>query len=351
MARTWSVPQRGSIAAFGEHVSRQGGSAVGLSAGRGGVGHRGVLLLLAAALTAAGALVPHLNSELMSTMLFGAGAGLAALVVVLPWPLIARNEGDAPPHRHQHSEAKGAFSGENSRQVRFPELLAAPAVERSIDRAAWAKLTAHMSHELRTPLNAVLGFSEIMTKEVFGPLGSGYDTYARDIHSSGRNLLKSAEDALAITALLTASERKRVGATSRIKAVVDDACAFAAPDLAARSIAIDLGLVGDAEVMGDHQATRQILINLIAEASRSSTPGATLRIDTKAASEAIDLSLTLLAGGPGAPSEDGFAIILARTLCELSGAELTLGGSTESGEWIWKVRLLRAVQPDLFAAA
>ena len=28
-----------------------------------------------------------------------------------------------------------------------------------------------MSHELRTPLNAIIGFSEVMTHEMFGPRG------------------------------------------------------------------------------------------------------------------------------------------------------------------------------------
>jgi two-component system cell cycle sensor histidine kinase PleC len=310
-----------------------------------------VLLLLAAALTAVGALLPHLDSHLMSTLLFGAGAGLAALVVILPWQIVTRSESDASMPRRSGSNAKAPAPNEPSRQVRFPELLVATGAEKNIDRAAWAKLTAHMSHELRTPLNAVLGFSELMAKEVFGPLGSGYDSYARDIHTSGRNLLKTAEDALAITALLTASECTRAGATSRINSVVEDACAFATPDLALRSITLDVGHLRDDEVMGDHQAMRQMLINLIAEAGRNAASGATLRIDANPAPEAIGLSLTLKTDGPGAAAEDGFPIILARTLCELSGAELTIGGSPESGEWTWTVRLARAVQADLFAAA
>src|SRR3546814_1946469 len=43
---------------------------------------------------------------------------------------------------------------------------------------------ANMSHELRTPLNAVIGFSDLMEKERFGPLGERYAGYARDIRQS-----------------------------------------------------------------------------------------------------------------------------------------------------------------------
>ena len=46
-----------------------------------------------------------------------------------------------------------------------------------------------MSHELRTPLNAIIGFSEVMTREMFGPLGSPrYQEYARLIHEFGRRI-------------------------------------------------------------------------------------------------------------------------------------------------------------------
>ena len=56
---------------------------------------------------------------------------------------------------------------------------------------------ANMSHELRTPLNAILGFSEIISQECFGPVGSArYKEYAGDIHSSGAHLLSLINDLL-----------------------------------------------------------------------------------------------------------------------------------------------------------
>jgi len=65
-----------------------------------------------------------------------------------------------------------------------------------------SQFLAAMSHELRTPLNAVIGFSEIMEVETFGPLGSPkYKQYAHDIHSSGSHLLSLINDILDLSRL------------------------------------------------------------------------------------------------------------------------------------------------------
>ncbi len=56
---------------------------------------------------------------------------------------------------------------------------------------------ASMSHELRTPLNAIMGFSEVITNQYFGPVGSTkYQDYANDIMSSGKHLLSLVNDIL-----------------------------------------------------------------------------------------------------------------------------------------------------------
>ncbi|MGO4683262.1 sensor histidine kinase [Hyphomicrobium sp. 2TAF46] len=342
MARTWSVPQRESFAGFSgsRHPSAgEVGNGTGFS-------RRGLILLFAGLLTGAGAVVPQLDPDQLSTFLFVVGAGLAAMVVVLP-AQSSRQQDKRTPRDPQTSSQPSAFDARGG-QVRLPELFGGGAADTALDRAAWAKLTAHMSHELRTPLNAVLGFSEIMTKEVFGPLGSNYGPYARDIHASGRILLKSAEDALAITALLTAPECQG-RRTSRLTSVLDEACAFAAPDLAARSISLVRDIDDGCDILGDHQAMRQLLINLISEAVRNGTSDCALRIETKSRPGAIDVSLAIRADKTGATREDGFGMILARTLSELSGAELTT--SAADGECRWIVRLLPAAQHDLFLAA
>lgn len=62
---------------------------------------------------------------------------------------------------------------------------------RRADEASRVKsnFLAHMSHEMRTPLNAIIGFSEIIKSQVFGPISERYVGYAEDIHHSGEHLL------------------------------------------------------------------------------------------------------------------------------------------------------------------
>jgi len=58
----------------------------------------------------------------------------------------------------------------------------------SQDNEAKSSFLAKMSHELRTPLNPILGFSEMMSDEILGPLPDRYKAYANDIHRSGQHL-------------------------------------------------------------------------------------------------------------------------------------------------------------------
>ena len=56
--------------------------------------------------------------------------------------------------------------------------------------AAKTRFLANMSHELRTPLNAIIGFSEIISGQLFGEVGNArYLDYSYDILRSGRHLL------------------------------------------------------------------------------------------------------------------------------------------------------------------
>ncbi len=53
-----------------------------------------------------------------------------------------------------------------------------------------------MSHELRTPLNAVIGFSELLVQNRYGPLNDRQSSYVSNIHTAGQHLLRLINDIL-----------------------------------------------------------------------------------------------------------------------------------------------------------
>jgi signal transduction histidine kinase len=345
MAWTTSATQRGSYAlGLGVAAARLQIANCLISLGNGDL-VRGVSVAGAIALTISGAAVPYVAPELLTALLCCGGVALALMAGCLSRPggmnefTIVKAAEDWPQHRAGSVPAVAALQD-------LPELWARPA-RAGADLAVWAKLTSRMSHELRTPLNAVLGFSEMMSNEVFGPLGSAqYASYVSDIHASGRQLLKSAEDALAITQLLISPQHKLAGSVASPAAAVADALAFHATEIRARSIEIVTAVPDDLEVVADLQTLRQILINLMAEALATAADGAMLSIRLLEINGELDLELHVAGQNHGALAES-FAMLLARTLAELSGARFHLGHD-DGGDWRVNATFQRASQSDFF---
>jgi signal transduction histidine kinase len=130
-----------------------------------------------------------------------------------------------------------------------------------------------MSHELKTPLNAVLGFSEILRDQAFGPLGHpSYQGYAGDIHNSGAKLLAIINDVLDVSRLegrnITLAEQECHPVDVAEQAVA--AAQTLMRDM--RPIALNVPLSLPA-VCVDPQRLRQILINLLSNALKFTSPG------------------------------------------------------------------------------
>lgn len=210
-------------------------------------------------------------------------------------------------------------------------------------------LMARVSHELRTPLNAVVGFSDLMGHELFGPLGHPrYEEYVRHIRDSGQKLLKSTEDTLAITSLLAASCEAVTAEEIALASLARDARQIAATDEQRRAIPVSFDIATDIAVMAHRRALRQVFVNLIAEALSRSSQASKISVAARSVGDKVAVSVTTTAAR--AILTDGHAslsVCLARTLIELGGGELLEGGD-DSGGWQATTLLDRAAQSDFF---
>jgi len=141
------------------------------------------------------------------------------------------------------------------------------------ERNTARQFLAQMTHELRTPLNAVIGFSEIMVNQLFGPLDDRYRDYAEDIMQSGRHLLGIINDILDLSKIeageMTLDERQvDVGRVvqSSIRIISERAA------LGQVNIQVDPACVFPF-VIGDETKLKQLFLNLLSNAVKFTPSG------------------------------------------------------------------------------
>ena len=138
---------------------------------------------------------------------------------------------------------------------------------------------ANMSHELRTPLNAINGFSDIMKKEMFGPLGDPrYKEYVSDILFSGQHLLSLINDILDMSKI----EAGKMNLNTDLLQI-NDMIAQVVRIVRGRAEDGRLKLIYDntetREIEADPRAVKQVLLNLITNAIKFTPEGGTVRIE------------------------------------------------------------------------
>ena len=137
---------------------------------------------------------------------------------------------------------------------------------------AKSRFLATISHELRTPLNAVIGFSEMIKEQSFGPVGNArYCEYAKDIHQSGRHLLDLINDILDVT-------RVESGDVDIEESEIDVAACVAStmrrlvPQLTVGRREVRVQAKGVPLLIADRRLIEQVLLNLVSNAIKF-TPG------------------------------------------------------------------------------
>jgi PAS domain S-box-containing protein len=172
---------------------------------------------------------------------------------------------------------------------------------RTAERASSAKsdFLAKISHEIRTPLNAIIGFSEVMMEERFGPIGNErYREYLSDIHASGGHLVSLINDLLDLSKI-EAGKLDLVFASVNLNGLVQQCVALMQPQANQSRIIIRSSLSPTLPpVMADARSVRQIVLNLLSNSIKFTGAGGQVIVST-AATERGEVTLRVRDTGVG----------------------------------------------------
>ncbi len=154
---------------------------------------------------------------------------------------------------------------------------------RQAERASSAKseFLAKISHEIRTPLNAIIGFSEVMMEERFGPIGNErYRDYLKDIHASGGHLISLLNDLLDLSKI-EAGKLDLNFAGLDLNDLTQQCVALMQPQANRERIIIRTSLPASVPpVVADARSVRQIVLNLLSNSIKFTRAGGQVIVST-----------------------------------------------------------------------
>ncbi|MGB3899486.1 MAG: PAS domain S-box protein [Mesorhizobium sp.] len=140
---------------------------------------------------------------------------------------------------------------------------------------------ARISHEIRTPLNAIIGFSELMVDEKFGPVANDrYRDYLRDINRSGNHVLDLVNDLLDISKIEAGQQEMDYEAVS-LNDTLAETVAMMQPQANRERVIIRSSFASKLpEVVADQRSVRQIALNILSNAIRYTQAGGQVIVST-----------------------------------------------------------------------
>lgn len=147
--------------------------------------------------------------------------------------------------------------------------------------AAKSQFLANMSHELRTPLNAIIGFSEMIQRQMLGPIGTEkYLDYIGGIRESGEHLLDLICDILDMSKIEAGKYQLDLEEFNFLKVL-----RLAAHMIEGRALDAQIKVISeipeeeDFFIVGDRRAIMQMALNLLSNAVKFTEPGGEVKIE------------------------------------------------------------------------
>ncbi len=160
--------------------------------------------------------------------------------------------------------------------------------------AAKSQFLANMSHELRTPLNAIIGFSEMMQRQLLGPIGTEkYLDYIGNIRESGEHLLDLITDILDMSKIEAGKYELDLEEFNLLK-VLRLGCHM----IEGRALDAQVKIICEireedfVDVMADRRAVMQIMLNLLSNAVKFTEPGGQVKAEYFITDDTVSIKVT-----------------------------------------------------------
>ena len=206
-----------------------------------------------------------------------------------------------------------------------------------------------MSHELRTPLNAVLGFSDLLGENRYGPLNEKQRRYLNHIVTGGRHLLRLINDILDLSRI-EAGRLQLAPEDVRVDQAFAEACDTLHPLISKKNHVVIKHATPGLSVRADGMRLKQILMNLLGNAVKFTPEGGKIELAANRVGDLVRLEVR--DSGPGIPPEEqnrifeafyrlgqnakgaegtGLGLAITQRLVELHGGQLGLESHSGSG--------------------
>ena len=141
-----------------------------------------------------------------------------------------------------------------------------------------SEFLANMSHELRTPLNAIIGFSEVLTEQMFGEVNDKQMDYLQDIHSSGQHLLTLINDVLDL-AKIEAGRMELELSCFDLGLLLDHSMTLVRERAARNGLTLTLEVSdGLEDCVADARKVKQVVVNLLSNAVKFTPTGGSVTV-------------------------------------------------------------------------
>jgi signal transduction histidine kinase len=220
-----------------------------------------------------------------------------------------------------------------------------------------SEFLANMSHELRTPLNAIIGFSDILDRQLYGPIENDrYQDYVKDINSSGRHLLSIINDILDLAKADAGKVALQERETS-LSEIAVECIRMCQPRADEGNVDLKLAISPSSIIMqADPKMMRQLLLNLISNATKFTHSGGRVECIITA-DNAHGILIRVEDTGIGIPKNDlervlrpfeqvensharqhsgtGLGLPLAVKIAEMHGGRLSLTSEVDKGTTVY----------------